>query len=219
MKKSQFEVIDGGKEKKYNARKELRQKKSDIWKKMFLKSTSIHKAVVCGVKYISYADINTETGYDELNIMIVNMDTVTMALSMITYNDLMRLFPIRKDFDGRKYEAKDYWSTMEWLEGKDLDAKIGDDVDDMLWSYYNDDIMQFGIKKLLIVDKVRKASGRRSVMEDFIDFINKDAPPEQQIHTYSINREEGYIYDNMTGKTQPLITPKRKKPDYLKVIK
>lgn len=218
-RRNNFTVIEGRKDAMYKARKKLRKSKSDIWKGMYKKSSDVQKTAVCGVKYISYAEINTETDYVELNMMLIDMNIITEALSMLTYGELQRLFPVRKYFDGWKYEAKDYWSTIEWLKDKSIDEKIGENVDEMLWTYYNDDIMSFGIKQILVIDKLRKAAGEKSAMEEFIDFINKDAPPNKKIHTYSINREEGYIYDNMTGKTQPLSEPRKRVPEYLKVVK
>lgn len=216
-----MQVIEG----KYEKLKKIREKKKSrinkLYKELYYREMfytdefDAKKAVFYGVKYAIRTIINTESTEKEVLQFLTDLSDIAAIMSNLTYREMIQIFPIGKDFDGWKYEAKDYWSTKEWLERIDLDSKLGDNVDNFLWFYYNIDIMNFGIKRTLMADKVMKFQTGRGIMEGFLDVID----PKHEIHTYRINREKGYIYDMQTGKTSKLIEPKRKIPPYMRVIK
>ncbi|ADZ82601.1 hypothetical protein [Cellulosilyticum lentocellum] len=72
-------------------------------------------------------------------------DEVQELLKQATPRQIMQLFPIHKEYDGEKWSQKDYFSTMKYLKGLELDKSIGDNLEEFLWHYYHWDIMQFYI--------------------------------------------------------------------------
>ena len=68
--------------------------------------------------------------------------------------------------------------------------------------------MNFSIKELLVLDRLRKMDGMDGIMEGFANMMGVD--------TYTINKKEGYIYNRRTGKTKPL---KKPIPRGFKIIK
>ena len=60
-------------------------------------------------------------------------------VSELTYREFMEIYPIEKRYDGVKSETRDYYSTMEFLSGIDLDSQIDnkEQVMDLFWDYSN----------------------------------------------------------------------------------
>lgn len=212
-------IIVGGLVSSQEKKTARRLRKEEIYKRMYYESLYSEnpdeiKIVLCGVKYQSMKQDGHNTPYRELLQSFLEMQEISRYMETLTYREMVQIFPIRKDFDGWRYEAKDYWSCKEYLSEKNLDAALGTDVDEFLWSYYNDNIMHFGIKKTLVFDRLIRQQGGRGLLEGFLDQID----PKHEIHTYHVHREEGYIYDTVTGKTEPLSKPKKRHPKYLKVL-
>lgn len=215
-----MEVLKGGIDKTISKKVKRKKIREERFREMYYDSIyyseypDLKKAALCGVKYAILHVVNTETTYRDMLGFFIEMREITNIISKLTYRDMIQIFPIGKDFDGKKFEAKDYYSTIEWLKDKDIDSVIGEDVDDFLWTYYNSDIMSYGVKQTLCCDKLMRADGKQGMIESFL----KEVDPEHKIHTYRINVKEGYIYDNMTGKTQKYRRPKKKCPKYIKVV-
>lgn len=213
-----FKVINGGLEEKLKKEQKRKdffiEKYRELFNKYLYYDFDALKAVHCGIKYAARKNIDTKTTYRDMLLFFSELKDIENLMYSLTYHQIISIFPIRKDFDGWKYEAKDYWSTKEYLSTKDLDSVIGEDVDEFLWTYYNSDIMNFGVKLTLVADKLMMMEGKQGILDGFLEHID----PEGKIHTYTINKECGYIYDRNTGKTQPLKRPKHKKPKHINVV-
>lgn len=213
-------VLEGGYKDKTEKLKEERKKKEECYRGMYYESLycegmqDLKKTVFCGMRYIVFKDINTESSYKDLYLFLLEMNEITHLAEGLTYRELCQIFPVGKDFDGWKYESKDYWSSMEYLSTKDMDSAVGDGIDEFFWNYYNTDIINVGVKKLLVFDRIRRMDGAQGLLEGFLDIVDK----KHQVHTYTIHEKEGYIYDQMTGKTSKLVKPKKRKPPYLSVV-
>lgn len=220
MKHEGFTVVKGKKEIKQQLYKKRKEHMEECYRQMYYEAQyyseipDLKKAAFCGVRYVTLHSIDTSTSHRDAFLFLMEIKDVTTLLETFTYRELIDIFPIRKDFDGWKYEAKDYWSTKEYLKDKDLDSVVGESIDEFLWTYYNSDIMNFGIKRTLIGDKLLKMEGKQGLLEGFLDVID----PKHNVHTYTINHEKGYIYDRETGKTSKLVKPKKKKPKYLNIL-
>lgn len=219
----QFEVIDGKLNSQLELKKIIREKRMEKWKSLYFEykygyndNADNLKAVYYGVKYYSKLDIDSLDICDLLRIMCEQQDIKTI-ISQLTLNDLMKLFPIIKDYDGRKYECKDYYSTMEYIQTKNIYQKIGiDGVDDFFWNYYNSDIMNFSVKELIVSDRMRRLMGKKSIMESFIE----DMGLQDEIHTYTYNKIDNVMIDNVTGESIQLSERKNipKEAKYFKIV-
>lgn len=70
---------------------------------------------------------------------------IMSALGKLTPKELVQMFPIKKEFDGERWETKDYFYTREAMERLEPDKPIGTEMDaaDLLWEYVNDDLTFF----------------------------------------------------------------------------
>lgn len=95
---------------------------------------------------------------------------VRSFMSWLTLKQFINLFPIEKNYDGYKYEMKDYYSTLEAIEelGLQQNELIGDKLEDLLWDYMNDDIREFEVKSLTTISKIRRFEGHLHLFEEFM---------------------------------------------------
>ncbi|GIO83522.1 hypothetical protein J25TS5_04540 [Paenibacillus faecis] len=123
------------------------------------------KLIYWGVKALgreSAKPQSLEEAYINFNARSVLMDWI----GLLTPSQLITLFPIAKDYDGHKYQTKDYFYTMDVCIKHGLDTKIGDAFE-FLWDYQNWDISHFVIEYLSTISDVRKFTGNPSLVEEF----------------------------------------------------
>lgn len=66
------------------------------------------------------------------------IDGLFGVIGRIKLKNLIKVFPVTKDFDGAKYECKDYFYTMNILREKGLDNAVGrDNVFELLWYIFS----------------------------------------------------------------------------------
>lgn len=146
-----------------------KQLKSSINKHMESPTKDSRKNVVYWtIRYVPYIDD------DDIEDREVLIQLVDMQLKKMTYRDLVNIFPIKKFYDGGKWETKDYFYTMNYIEDHGgLDAYIEDPFN-MIWDYQNKYIRMFGVKWMDYVnDKMQEASG----IDIFNAFFNTDEYP------------------------------------------
>lgn len=209
-----FTVINGKKEETLEKIKKEKLKKQNIYFKAFARKIVSEKyentllAIVYGIKYVNIYELNTNLEYLDFKRLFDTICLIKSLMKSVYIKDLINYFPIIKEYDGKRYECKDYFSTMDYLKTIDINDYMEDNLDDFLWNYYNHDLMNFSIKELLVLDRLRKLDGQDGLMEGFADMMGVD--------TYTINKEEGYIYNRRTGKTSPI---KKSIPRGFKIIK
>lgn len=148
---------------------------------------------------------------DEAKVRFNAVSDIMSYMALLTPTEFIRLFPIPKEYDGKKYSVKDYFSTIERLKKYPLDEEIGEDkIIEFLMEYYNGDIIKFEVKKLCLISYIRRLNGQKGVMEEFCE--------ENDIPTYSYYEAEGIMVESGTGKAVKVEKPKRRKPKYLKVV-
>lgn len=213
-----FEVITGGYEKKQQQKKvsqEIKHKKlMELWRSLYFSykygyegTVDTDKAIYFGVKYYARFDID-KCDYRELLIALSEYNDIKMMMAFKTPKELSSIFPIIKEYDGHRYECKDYFSTIEYLDTLNQDIELGiKNVDEFFWNYYNNDIMNFSVKELLIFDRIRRLNGQKSLMESFIE----DMGLEDEIHTYTFDKETNTMYDNVTGECFDVVITKTEK--------
>lgn len=165
------------------------------------------KIVFSGIKYVnSVREIRREnervgTDYkqtlEESQAVFQLMDAIFTVMGYIKLKNLIVTFPIKKDFDGHKWESKDYFYTMDVLSNMDWDKPIGkENISDLIWDYQNEDLREAYVEYMCIVSELFREKTGKSMAEKFCE--------DNGIGTYSINKETGIIRDNQSGHTSRL---------------
>ena len=157
---------------------------------------AIKRAVFFGVKYVSVA---REDGDPEL--LMKNSFTIIGLMALLTPAELVTVFPVTKTFSGQRTESKDYFFTMAKLQEHGMGNAIGEANETLLWDYVNPDIEHFTIRRMGLVDQLRREEGKPGMIEEFFGIKPR----------YLVNDERGkqYLYDPTTGRTVK-VRPKRK---------
>ena len=216
-----FTIIQGTLNEKIEKEKKtkefLKQKYHDLYLAYqygFDIEIDIKKAVYFGIKYINLVNYN-ELDYRKLLITLSEIRDINQMIYNLTYNDLINMFPIAKVYNGKKFECKDYFYTIEYLSTININNKVEENVQNFFWNYYNNELMNYSIKEMLIIDKVLKFESKEGLLEGFLNEID----PEGNIKTFKYNKKHNYIQDTKTGKTYSVKRKKRRIPKYLKIIK
>lgn len=133
-----------------------------------------------------------------------------VQMSMLTPFEFMTVFPISKEFDGHRYGVKDYHSTMEELNKIGMETPIGDNVESLLFDYYNQHVIRFVLFKMKLVDRERAMQGLPSMIVEF--FAKKGVFPMTMMTDENGKR---FMYDPIKQTTYPIL---RRFPRYLKVV-
>ena len=109
-----------------------------------------------------------------------SFETWKQAACMLTYRELFTIYPIEKDFDGYKYEMKDYWSTKEYIEEniKNLDDFINEDtLIELMMEYDNNDLFRIAMRYIEIVEFFHRQKYGFSVLDEFLDSVGVSEIP------------------------------------------
>ena len=132
-------------------------------------------------------------------------------IGQVTPRELIKIYPIKKSYDGNKYGTVDYFSTMENLENFGMDEPITEDkVFDMLFNYDNEHICEYVCTMLCVISGLRRCEGQPGIGEEFasqhgIRIFNKmtDADGKQ------------FLYDPDKHTTCSVVKPR---PRYLRLV-
>lgn len=162
------------------------------FKKNFINHNK-EKIILYGIKYINKINIDKKNYEEILKVMHI-MDMIEVSLKNTSFNTIINLFPIVKEYDGKKYESKDYFSTIDFLKNFNLTENINENLEDFYWNYYNYDIMNFSIKRLLCIDRLLKMKNKKTLMESLSDEFNLDYYKIGHNGKYIVNKRTGIIY-------------------------
>lgn len=142
----------------------------------------------------------------------IQLDAIKLCMSQLTTNELATIFPIEKDYDGHKYECKDYFYTIEKIKEIGLDKIIGNKIEDLLFDYQNKEIRDFSVHCMMLYSNLMKIETGKGIMERWAEKNN--------ITTYKIYKDETtgkeYMYNTKTCKTKPI---RKRMQRYLKILK
>lgn len=177
---------------------------------------TLKKAIVYGVKAINTQPKETLVLKDDYIERFQLISTIHYFMGILTPMEFMNLFPITKEYDGQKYEWKDYFYTMDYIKTLDPDkpiAPIGQDdkILHFLWEYRNIEIERFTVNGMTCLSALREFEGQPSLMEEWA--------ADKGIKTYTMhedNQGNKFMLDNETGKTTKVLKPK---PKHLKLVK
>ena len=80
----------------------------------------------------------------EIECRYQELKQVMETIGRLTPMELLRLYPVTKEYDGKRWGEKDYFYTMDRLRYLPADKPIGDahDVACLLWDYQNWDLTE-----------------------------------------------------------------------------
>ncbi len=133
------------------------------------------------------------------------------AVSQLTPNEFMTIFPVEKRYDGDRYGVKDYFYTMEELRKIGMDTLIGGHVDTLLFDYQNPHVREFNKFIFRVIDCFRAHNGEPSIMESFM--AENGISPR---HLVTDKDGKQFLYDPARQTCYPLA---KNRPRYLRVIK
>jgi hypothetical protein len=157
---------------------------------------AIKRAVFYGVKFVGIAHRDSDP-----ELLLKNTFTINLLLSLLTPAELVTVFPVTKTFSGERTESKDYFFTMAKLQKHGMGTVLDKAVEALLWDYVNPDIERYTLRRMTLVDKLRRAEGQPGMIEEFFGIQPK----------YLCNDERGkqYLFDPATGRTIK-VRPKRR---------
>lgn len=174
-------------------------------------SCACEKMIFLFMKYLSaYTDFNGME-YGDLQDLLSDYFAVTDAMSFLTPKQFMRLFPVEKTYDGKRWQMKDYFTCMEAVGRYAPNKPIGaDKIQEFLMDYWNPNITRFEVGKMLCASAVRRSAGGKGIMEEFAE--------DQGIPTYTFYKDENIMVNNSTGELSKVRKAKKRRPRWLKVV-
>lgn len=164
------------------------------------KPDNINKLITYGIKIINL-EPEREMSLDVLESKFGFIVMINYFIGQLTPQEFMNLFPIEKIYDGKKYQAKDYYYTKRYMDSLPQNKSIGKDkVLRVLWNYTNDALMGYFFNLSDTVDELDIAKGEKSATEQFFDGAGID--------TFTMHEDSNgkkYIVDS-TGKTRRINT-------------
>lgn len=170
------------------------------------------KIIFYTVKYFTVVDIDKYTR-ERLEVLHTLSCQMSELMATITPADLMTIFPITKNYDGERYQMKDYFSAMEAVNAHGLHEpfKTADNARELLWEYWNRDIMLYQVKLMSIISAFNRFETGESLLERWIREKDIDLPVHRK---YTDQNGRSFILDE-NGRSVPVI---RSFPKYLKLV-
>ncbi|MGM0124893.1 hypothetical protein IGI37_002287 [Enterococcus sp. AZ194] len=125
------------------------------------------KIVVYGIKFLGpkYKEMK-DSEREALEHQWELYSVVMKSIQAVTPRQFMEWFRIKKDFDGKRWECKDYFSTMEALQEVDIDKPIKEPFE-FLWDYWNRDTSRFLINYMSAISNLRKLDTGIGIVEEY----------------------------------------------------
>jgi hypothetical protein len=115
-----------------------------------------------GIKMITHLKTNPEMSEQLLYVCGV----FNGMIGLLTPREFMNIFPVSKTYDGKKYEIKDYFYTMEMINKHGIDNEIGvDNVLEFLFDYVNPTIDLYAVTIMGAIDDAYVRKGGQSVFD------------------------------------------------------
>lgn len=173
---------------------------------------NIRKMVFYTVKYFTVVDIDNYTR-EQLEGLHTISCGMSELMAAITPADLMTIFPIKKTYDGERYQMKDYFSAMEAVNAQGLHEPFGtaDNARELLWEYWNRDIMLYQVKLMSIISAFNQFETGETLLERWIREKDIDLPVHRK---YTDQNGRSFILDE-NGRSSPLV---KSNPKHLKLV-
>lgn len=151
---------------------------------------------------------------DDSRFRIMRFDFISLInlyIGKLTPTEFMQMFPIKKDYDGKRWEVKDYFYTMEEINKMVKDEPIGDKVEEFLYDYHNDTIRYYSVEFMSSISDMRILKGEKGIFEEWAE---DNGISISTMHKTAKGKE--FMIDGKTGKSFKV---KKVHPRYLKIVK
>lgn len=122
------------------------------------------------VKYLSIINIKGMSR-ESLEGILVFDQMLLNTICELTPAELLTIFPVTKSYDGKKYECKDYFSTMEALQAHGLHEpiRLPETASSLLWAYMNPTVMMYQVHCMSVVSEIHTMDTGKGLMEQFFE--------------------------------------------------
>ena len=136
---------------------------------------------------------------------------VKSMIGLLTPDEFIKIFPIRKEYDGNKWQTKDYFYTRDYINTLDPNKPIREQEDPLmfLWEYTNWDITLFNVNLMGYLSDLRRLEGYPSMAAEWAEMNGIETHTAHQDH-------KGNEFIIKDGKALKLRKPR---PKHLKLIK
>lgn len=126
------------------------------------------KCAVYGVKAVITLNV-VKAGRKEALSALEFTSGVKERLSILNSQEIMNIFPIEKYYpeEPADPEVKSYDSVRKAIAEFDDGTPVGDRIDNFLGAYLNQSLRRFSIKRMEIIDSLRKMNGQPTVAEEW----------------------------------------------------
>lgn len=159
----------------YEALERFKEKQGEDFKPEELNKEEIQKYI--------YLVVNTNNCSHKIKGDVLTLEELCRcedAIGLLTPKELQQLFPIQKEYDGARYQSKDYFFTMRKIEEHKDNTLIkdrGKGVFDFLWDYDNIGLSIYMIDCFSRMEKIYIAQGHKSFLEEL---FSKESKPMQE---------------------------------------
>lgn len=154
--------------------------------KLNLYSKNIETIILIGIKYYAKfgieilkklrdtykEDKNLERYKRQIDTITNNAILLDICCASLTILTFKNLFPISKFYSGNRYQIKDYFYTLDYIDKLGIDENkdmIGfDKIDEFCMEYVNKDIAGYNIFKMLLLNDIQVLNGEETIFEKFI---------------------------------------------------
>jgi len=167
------------------------------------------KLIYYGVRYCNHSRYDKKD-YESVVSRLELIQDINAMIGRLSPAELMQMFPVRKIYNGERYQTKDFFYTMAALQKHGLDNPIGNAVFDTLWDYQNIDTELFLVGYMGVMSDIRKLQGGKGLMEEWCE--KQDIP----VYYESADRQgRTFMTNSKTGKTKRV---HKKPPRYLRLV-
>lgn len=188
----------------YTSFKEIKENHPDILKKIiFLWIKKVGKR---------RRDIKEETS-DFIFAVFNAMHVIDSIVGLLTPREFINIFPIEKDYTGHRYECKDYFSCMEYINKIGIDNPVGgsEQVNKFLWEYWNWDVNMYMCTWMEVVSAIHIMQGGKDPIIEFME--------EKGVSPLYMSVDGNFLIDAKTGESFEISKPRNPMRKLFSVMK
>lgn len=175
----------------------------------------LKKVILYGVKFVNAQRVDDISSAEEAECFHMIVMAISDSMGLLTPNEFLNIFPVSKEYNGHKYQSKDYFYTMNYLNSLERDRPIKDQSIDrgtaigFLWEYDNYEVREFTVALMTSLSRLQRLNGEPTITDSLTKMLG--------VKSYTLCESNGkqFLLDT-NGKTQSL---HKKTPRYLKLIK
>lgn len=156
------------------------------------------------------AEISTAKTVSDID-RVINWFFMTIhAIGMLTIDELIEIFPIGKQYNGKKYGMKDYFYAKEQISKIQKEQTLntlGGEIIDVLPNLNNDTLITLSVGFVMASNIKRKMEGKMDIMEECFGL--------KPVKIFTDERNRLVMHDT---EKNTLTVLKKKRPRYLREV-